>query len=152
MQDEIGEDPIDVMLIDWQGVTRGSPVHDLGGIFYSVSSKETLDNYKFYLKMYHAELSKRIKELGSDPEVLYPFSVFETDWKKYALYSFGGSLLMVKMMLCKKENAPVLKEETARSEAAETMERLFKNVNDGEEQFLRRMKYISRHLVEIGAL
>lgn len=141
------------MLIDWQGVTLGSPVHDLGAFFMSVSSKSTIENYTYYLKIYHNELCKRIRELGSDPVILYPFSVFEDEWRRHAIYAFGLSLFMLKMMLCKKENAPVFDTYADDSGISpEKAQQMFLNVNDDEEQYLLRAKYIARHLIQIGSI
>lgn len=137
------------MLVDWQGVTRASPVHDIQPFFYTLASKDTLDNYKYYLKVYHNELSKRIKELGSDPNTLYPFSSFEEEWKTFALYSLGLALFTIKVILCKKENTPNLEDKLTDGEA---IREAFNAVSGDEEEYLTRGKYIIRHLIKIGAM
>lgn len=142
------------MLIDWQGITRGSPVHDIGGVVLAVSSEETLNDFNHYLSLYYEELSKRIRELGSDPDQLYPFEVFINDWKEYGLYIFGTAVIGVNVMLVEKENAPVLEgmNDYDVKELATATEQVFTKLNNNEEQVLVRLKYIARHLIKIGAL
>lgn len=153
-QDENMEHPIDIMLFDWQGVTRGSPVHDIGGLFLSVTSKETLNDLKHYLSLYHEKLSKCIRELGSDPDLLYPYEIFEKEWIRFGLYSFGIAIESVKTMLVEKDNAPVLKEPVDQNltQLSSVVEQAWGKVPDHEEQYLNRLKSIARHLIQIGAL
>lgn len=137
------------MLVDWQGVANASPLHDIGGLFLQVASKETLDNFNYYLRFYHENLSKCIKELGSDPEILYPYDVLEKEWVKYGLYFFGIAIMSVKVMLCEKENVPVMKNEEI-TESSSLAKDLFGNINSNEELVMERLRYIVRHLIKIG--
>ncbi|KAK9732405.1 Ecdysteroid kinase-like family [Popillia japonica] len=70
-EDELEEIPLDVMLIDWQLIRKASPVHDIMNLFFSVISKESLDNCDKYKTIYYEELSRQIRQTGSDPDKRY---------------------------------------------------------------------------------
>lgn len=148
MQNNNREHPIDVMLIDWQTITRASPVHDLAPLFYTCATEEAIDNYKYYLEVYYKELSNSIKELGSNPEVLYPRSIFEKQWIDYGIYALGYSLMILKAMLCKKENVPTYVKDTNEN----GLLTMFSNLTDNMEEYLKRTKYIVSHMISIGIL
>lgn len=137
-------------MIDWQGVTRASPLHDIGALILSVSSKETLENMEYYLRLYHDELSRNIKALGSDPNILYPYEILEKEWTKYSLYFFGIAIIALRVMLCEKRHVPVMTEE-AIMESTPVAEQMFGKINTNEELVMERLKYIARYLIKIGA-
>lgn len=90
-------------LVDFQIVRLGTPVHDLSYFFYTGGSKALFDKLDDYLKIYHDSLSKNLRELGSDPEKLYPFKQLKNDWKNYARFGVILSLLLVKVKLLQKK-------------------------------------------------
>lgn len=123
-------------------------MHDIQGLFYCGATKETVDNYKHYLQIYHTELSARIRELGSDPDVLYPYSIFEKEWIDCGLYGFALCIGAIKMMLRNRENVPDLEAFVNEGSVAD----FFNNVVSNDEEWLLRVKYIARHLIEIGSV
>lgn len=147
-QDKNEEYPKDLALIDWQCVTRASPVHDFASLFYSVASEETVCNYKHYLRLYHDELKRRIKELGSDADVLYPYSVFEKEWRDYWPYSFGLAVTCMKVILCQKDEVPNMEDAINSNDVAN----VFNDIKGNEIEWMRRVKYLARHFIDIGAL
>ncbi|GJQ72692.1 hypothetical protein Trydic_g1349 [Trypoxylus dichotomus] len=145
-KDENTEDPLDIMLVDWQCITRASPVHDIGALFYAVSSEETIDNYKHYLKVYHDELSTRIRELGSDPDKLYPFSIFKKEWRTYGLYSSGVAIVLLRGMLVEKGDL------TDNVESSDALDSFFSGSVASEKKWLARAKCIARHAIDCNLL
>ncbi|KRT83015.1 phosphotransferase [Oryctes borbonicus] len=141
-KDENTEDPLDIMLVDWQCITRASPVHDIGALFYAVASKEVINNYRYYLKVYYDELSRRIRELGSNPEILYPFSILEKEWKIYGTYSIGLAIVLLRGMLAEKEDL------TDNVESSDALDSFFSGSVASEKKWLVRAKHIARHAIE----
>lgn len=94
----------DMKLIDFQIVRPGTPVYDLSYFFYTGGNKELFDNLDEYLKVYHESLSTNIRELGSDPEKLYPFKQLKEDWKNYGMFGTIFSLMLTKVKLLKSED------------------------------------------------
>ncbi|KRT78403.1 hypothetical protein AMK59_7343 [Oryctes borbonicus] len=145
-EDELEENPIDIMLVDWQLIRKASPVHDLMNLFFSVISKESLENTERYLKIYHEELSRQIRQMGSDPQKLYPYEVFEADWRKLSLYGYGVAVLLIKMMLSEVEESPNF-EGMKNGTEFENVEEFMPNIKK-ENEYMRRMKYITRYLIK----
>ncbi|GJQ82622.1 hypothetical protein Trydic_g19643 [Trypoxylus dichotomus] len=144
--DESEENPIDIMLVDWQLIRQASPVHDLMNLFFSVISKEALENSERYRKIYHMELSRQIRQMGSDPDILYPYAVFEADWKRLSLYGYGVAVLLVKMMLSEIDESPNF-EGMKNGTEFEKVEEFIPNIKK-ENEYMRRMKYITRYLIK----
>lgn len=86
-------------LIDFQLIREGSPVFDLSYFFYTGGTKELFNKLNDFLKIYHDSLSKNLRELGSDPEKLYPFEQLQEDWKNYGLFGVVLSLFILKVKL-----------------------------------------------------
>ncbi|KAK9681377.1 Ecdysteroid kinase-like family [Popillia japonica] len=141
----------DIMLVDWQCITRASPLHDIGPLFYSTAPKDALDNDRDYMEVYYDELSKRIKELGSDPETVYPHSEFEKDRNSYGFFCFGFALTGIKGMLTKRENAPDLTERL-KADDQSALETMFTDVADNVDEWMFRTKYLARHFISLGIL
>lgn len=78
----------EVMMIDFQLTRCSSAILDVSFLVYSCTSKELRDNhFQDLLKAYHDEISKGIKNLGSNPEKLYPWKVFMKEVNK-SCYNF----------------------------------------------------------------
>lgn len=86
-------------LIDFQIINESSPVYDLSYFFYVGATKEQFDKFDHYLKIYHDSLSKNLRELGSNPEKLYPLEQLRKDWAKHSAYGLIFSLLVTKVKL-----------------------------------------------------
>ncbi|KAF2901789.1 hypothetical protein ILUMI_04405 [Ignelater luminosus] len=91
--------PTKMCLIDFQIARLGSPILDLSYFLYSCGSKEVLNNYEYYMDEYHNSLSTHLRQLGSNPEKLYPYSVFREQWKKFSRFGLIVSVLLVHIML-----------------------------------------------------
>ena len=68
------------LLLDFQLARVASPVLDLSFLVYACSDKKLLDeHFDEMLKTYHSTLANGIKSLGSDPEHVYPWFLFEEE-------------------------------------------------------------------------
>lgn len=106
-----------------------------------------MDNYSHYLKLYHDELSRRIRELGSNPDILYPYSIFEREWRHYAPYSFGRAVACIKVILRQKDEVPNLQNAVNNNGVGNFLT----DIQGNEKEWIRRTKYIARHFIDMGA-
>lgn len=89
-----------------------SLITDLAYFFCSSASREILDDYKKYLKIYHDSLSKDLREMSCDPQEIFPFENLEHLWKKCVKFGlFMGSFLL-KVLLIDSENVANVQEIT----------------------------------------
>ncbi|KAI4467393.1 hypothetical protein MML48_2g00009469 [Holotrichia oblita] len=140
------EYPDDVMLLDWQMIRSASPALDLVYFFYTTApaSEEILKRVDIFLKIYHEELSNQIKQLGSDPDKLYPLSLLKKEWQEYAKFGFCRAFLILKAMLGGKEELPSFDD----SDMTEVLKRgsLFNNV-DSNHEYIRRLRNLAEHFL-----
>lgn len=105
-QDEERTIPSKLKIIDWQLVSvRNSPIYDISILLYICASVEDLDNLRELLHHYYNSLYNFIKELGSDPEKLFPYDVFLNHWRRYNLFGFMLVPIMMKFLYC--ENSDI---------------------------------------------
>nr|XP_022903199.1 uncharacterized protein LOC111415673 [Onthophagus taurus] len=127
--------PTEIRFIDYQIIRYGSPVTDFSHFFYTSSSKSELDNIEYYRNIYYDELTATIKQLGSDPNELYPKSVFDAHWKKYCVNGLNVALFLIRMMTTEAEEIP---EYNDLSEAMNVVEKMsFEPKNDGYKERVR---------------
>ncbi|XP_060517214.1 uncharacterized protein LOC132696418 [Cylas formicarius] len=85
------ENPQKVALLDFQLSRLSSPVFDLSYYLYTACSEEQLGNFEDLLHIYHSSLSESLKQLGTDPEKMFPYSTLRRHWSEYSV--FGLMLL-----------------------------------------------------------
>lgn len=134
------------MLLDWQIIRLASPVLDLSYFFYTTApaSKKTLRRVDDFLELYHEELSRQIKQMGSDPNKLYPLPVLKKEWQEYARFGYSMAFLILKAMLGKKEEMPSFDGADMTEALQDTA--LFGNVGSDDE-YVRRMRNLSEHFL-----
>lgn len=140
------------MQVDWQLLRHGSPAIDLSYFFYPISSETTIEKYKYYLEEYYNELSKQMRRLGSDPEVLYPFTVLTDEWRRFAKFGLGMSFFIIKSLLMNKDEIPSLEEfsdfyDKVVNKGPEDLEFVLPQMKN-EDLYLSRMKLIYKHFVK----
>lgn len=138
-------EPVAMRLLDFQFSRLGSPVSDLSYFLYSCTSKEVLDNMNAYKYLYYDTLCKHIELLGSNPNNLYPISVFEEHWKMYSKFGFIWSSLLVFLLLSEKHEIIDFTDivETGK-EIGTAFDYEIANTNE----FNGRMESIIKHFVE----
>lgn len=133
------------MLIDWQLLRQASPVFDISYFFYTIASEDALNNLDDYLRIYHEELSKRMRDLGSDPDILYPFKILRKEWKQHGIYGFAMAFMLVRMMLSAPDE--VVSMEGMDFDDAEDCQRMYPKIRN-EDEFVRRMKILAEHVIK----
>lgn len=82
--------PTEMKMIDFQLARCSSPALDLSFFIYSCTTQELREkHYDDLLKVYHKSLSDLVRDLGSDPTVLFPFSDFEKEMQESARFGVG---------------------------------------------------------------
>lgn len=132
------------MLIDWQMIRPSIPVHDLSFFFYNVASEAILNKLNSFLKVYHDELSRSMKNLGSDSEVLFPYSILERQWKEQG--KFGYVMAFVSSMLILKEkDEKIFSFEEVDLENPESWKAYLKIKKHDE--YIQRLKILTEHMI-----
>ncbi|GJQ82632.1 hypothetical protein Trydic_g19651 [Trypoxylus dichotomus] len=142
-EDDNKSNPIDIMLVDWQVIRPLSPVFDISYFFYTIATETSLAKLDSYLEMYYVELTDQLKQLGSDPETVYPKEIFHKEWKQHCKYRFALAFILVKFMLAGKDEVP--KTDEFDFDSAQKIE--FFSKFDNEAEFVRRIKILSRFMV-----
>jgi len=105
-KDDDKERPSRVCIIDWQLSKLGCPATDLTYCLLANGSKEVLDDYQRYLKIYHEALSLSLKEFGFDPEEVYPYQILEKQFKKYSPLMLFLCVIVMRVLICEQDEAP----------------------------------------------
>ncbi|KAL3288020.1 hypothetical protein HHI36_002472 [Cryptolaemus montrouzieri] len=139
--------PSKTYLLDWQLSSKGSPLRDITYFFYVCSSKECFSDYKTYLKIYHDSLSNMLQNFGLNVEDIMTFEYLQTEWKKFAQFGMYTALLLIKIMLVEKEEAPDLKEMLEEEENKNIIDFFNFNISN-EEEYKNRLRVIIDFMVE----
>jgi hypothetical protein len=129
----------------------GNPVCDLSYFFYSGGSKEHFDKLENYLNIYHESFSKAAKNLGSDPEKIFPREALTRDWKIHSRFGLLLSLLLTKMKLVSKEDSESMIN-TANERTELDSGKLFMDLNYNEILYKKRVRDILVHFHETDNL
>ncbi|KRT78402.1 phosphotransferase, partial [Oryctes borbonicus] len=146
-EEETKANPIDVMLIDWQVLRSASPAYDLSYFFYTIASQESLTNLNSHLEIYYEELSEQIRQLGSNPEILYPEDVFRNEWRRCSKYGFALAFVLLKFMLANKDEVPKLENIGLENLKVGENIGLFPKY-ENEEEYLGRVKMLAGFMVD----
>lgn len=146
-QENNKDKPIEIVLVDWQVIRVMSPVFDLAYFLYSSASEEVLNNIDDYLKLYHEELSDQIRKMGSKPEVLYPYSVFEQHWRDNAEFGLYIAFTFIKIMLSEEDEH--LDFEIMDLGSTNDGNNLFRKIKKTDEYY-RRVKIVLEHVIQRG--
>ncbi|XP_018563024.1 uncharacterized protein LOC108904829 [Anoplophora glabripennis] len=98
--------PSKVAILDWQISKLHSPVLDLSYFIYSTCSEEQLRHFDELLDTYYSSFSVFLKDLGCDPEKLFPFCTLRRHWKKYSLHGVLLTTSFLHVTICDKEEVP----------------------------------------------
>ncbi|XP_074036738.1 uncharacterized protein isoform X2 [Leptinotarsa decemlineata] len=91
--------PTKLAIIDWQLASMHSPILDLSLFIYTVSSQEELSHFEELITYYYSALTDFLRELGSDAEKLFPFSVLKEHWYKYAIFPMIWIMTFLRIIL-----------------------------------------------------
>ncbi|KAG5677969.1 hypothetical protein PVAND_007681 [Polypedilum vanderplanki] len=99
--------PIECRLLDHTIMRYASPITDLMYLIFSGTTKVLRDkHYQEFLDVYFENLSEFIKRLNSDPEKLFPRSIFEHHLKKFGKFGLVMAIILVPMFTSSAEDIP----------------------------------------------
>lgn len=82
--------PAKAKMIDFQLARYASPALDISFFIYSCTSEELrVQYYDELLKTYHDGLCEIVRDFGSNPDFLFPFSALEKELKSFGKFGVG---------------------------------------------------------------
>lgn len=76
--------PVAAKMIDFQLARFASPVVDISFFIYSCTTEELrVQYYDDLIQTYHTSLCELVKDMGSNPEYLFPFSALEVSFRPF---------------------------------------------------------------------
>jgi hypothetical protein len=109
-QDATKRKPVKIAMLDWQLSKFCSPVTDLSYFIYSCISSDDLRRFDDVLERYYKSFSDFVRKLGSNPDEIYPFSQFLSDWKVFARFGVMMALMVMKIAVCDQDEVADLAE------------------------------------------
>lgn len=108
--------PSDAKMIDFQLTRCASPVLDVSFFIYACTMEDLRkDHFEPLLKYYHDHLTKQIREMGTDPDKVYPWDVFMAEVKKYFYFGLGFSFESTPFIVLDPEDAFLMEQGTEAS-------------------------------------
>lgn len=102
-----------------------------------------------FLKHYHEELTRFLKQFNCDASLLFSYEVLEEHWKKFAYFGLGMAFLVVNVMMMDDSELPDVNDNKANGDDfIGSFEK--KSRNDG--GYLEKMLGILKHFQEKGLL
>lgn len=131
--------------LDFQLARVHSAAFDLAYFIHLSAPKRVLDEVDKYLRIYYNSLSDFLKELGSDPDSVFPFDVFMMQWKKYRKFGLAMGLVGFRFMLTEQDEVPELTTKEILEQS------LVRDIANQKEQD-RRVIDMVRYFVETGGV
>lgn len=79
---------------------QNSPIYDLGYLFYVCATTEDLKHRRELLTCYNNKLARFMKQLGSNPETIFPYELFQLHWRRYRFLGFTIFPMLMKFLCC----------------------------------------------------
>ncbi|XP_060533759.1 uncharacterized protein LOC132706432 [Cylas formicarius] len=132
------ENPLKIAMLDFQIAVLHSPVRDLTHFLYSCASEHELSHMKEFIDLYYESMSDLLRQLGCDPDEVFPRSWLADHWRKYSRYSFVMGNLVINLCFGKAEVFDDLSE----------MDLSCLLVEENEAACAARIRALARHFVE----
>lgn len=101
------EVPVSAKMIDFQLARFSSPAIDLSFFFYSCTSQELREEYfDELIKTYYESLCSLVRDFGSNPDVLFPFSALQEELRTSFRFGVGMAIEAVTFSLLDDDEAP----------------------------------------------
>ncbi|KAG5885077.1 hypothetical protein JTB14_036646 [Gonioctena quinquepunctata] len=126
--------PTQLAIIDWQLSSMHSPVLDLSLFTYTCSSEEELVHFEELITFYYSCFSNFLRELGGNPEKVFPFSKLKEHWYRYSVFPVIWMMTFLRIILSEEEE-----------ESAMIKEDMFDFPIRNEEEFGKRLIAVIKH-------
>ncbi|KAL3277108.1 hypothetical protein HHI36_012466 [Cryptolaemus montrouzieri] len=131
--------PSKMAFLDFQLSIVDTPVYDLAYNIYATCDKSCLDHFDLLLETYYKSLSSSIRNLGSNPDELFTYEQLKQHWQKYSHIGIIISIVIIKLELLDKADAPDMAKLTEDGE----------NVDDYLNVKVRNQEEYNRRILEI---
>lgn len=99
--------PVDIRLLDWQICRYASPALDLMYFIFTASTSAFRDqHYSDLLNLYHGTLSDFLRQLGSDPEALFPRKALDDQLARFGRFGLLMATMLLPIITTKGEDVP----------------------------------------------
>lgn len=123
--------PQALCLIDWQLTQFCSPAIDLAYfLFSSTESELRAQHFWDMIQVYYDSLARTVRELGSDPELLFKFEDLRAQLQRFAQYGLVTSPMLVQIMTISPDNIPDLDEAARNIESNNAASNEFMSMKD----------------------
>lgn len=137
--------------MDWQISHYCSPVLDVLYNIFSSTDKEFRDlNYELLLDTYYTTLCEMIRKLGSDPNKLYPYDIFQMQLRKFGEYALLMAPLIISIRVAKETDVSNLDEFATLIEQGKDAEMIHKFQGETQKEYSRLANGIITDLVNYG--
>jgi Ecdysteroid kinase-like family len=98
--------PVQAKMIDFQLARFASPVIDIAFFIYSCTDEACREQfYDDLIKTYHTSLCELVKDFGSNPEFLFPFSALQSELKTFFKFGVGMGIESVPFSMLSESDA-----------------------------------------------
>ncbi|XP_017782695.1 PREDICTED: uncharacterized protein LOC108567022 [Nicrophorus vespilloides] len=135
-----------IRFIDFQQARIGSVVQDLSYFFYTCCEKDDYELVWYYLKLYHDYLLEEMNLLGADTEI-FTFESLMCEWKKFACYGFGMSVVVLHGLCSLPEEFPSF------AKVLDKGENIFRSLNFTsklEDTYFEKLCALIHHFIELN--
>lgn len=102
-----GDQPDNIVLIDWQISRYCSPVVDLTYFIFACTDRQLRQkHFDELLRIYHSSLKELLDHLGGDTVSQFPFTALLRHMKRFAKFGIIMSSFIIPMIQAKKEDIP----------------------------------------------
>nr|XP_040219383.2 uncharacterized protein LOC120947773 isoform X2 [Anopheles coluzzii] len=138
-------------MIDFQLARYCSPALDIAFFVYSCTSQALRDaHYEDLLGAYHGGLAEMLRDLGSDPDTVFPRAELEKEMRQYARFGCGMGIESIPFSLLDESEVPDLDKITG--EQAVPIEQLWILRPIASQAGRRRLTDMFRHATDMGYL
>lgn len=97
---------VDAKIVDFQLTRCATPVLDISFVIYACTTQDLrIKHYDDLMGYYYKVLSTQIRDLGSDPNVVYSRELFMEEVKKYSYFGLGFSFESTPFIILAPEDA-----------------------------------------------
>lgn len=143
--------PSEAKMIDYQLARYSSPALDISFFVYSCTTQALREaHYDDLLNAYHQSLSEMIRDLGSDPEELFPYTELQKELHEFARFGCGMGIESVPFSLL--DESEVADLDQIKGDQAVPLDNVWILKNIKTQEGRRRLADIFKHAVSQGYL
>ncbi|XP_058821969.1 uncharacterized protein LOC131683732 [Topomyia yanbarensis] len=143
--------PTSTKMLDYQLARYSSPALDISFFVYSCTSQALREaHYEDLLNAYHQSLSDMLRDLGSNPEELFPYSDLQKELHEFARFGVGMGIESIPFSLLEEHEVADL--DQIQGDTAVPIENVWSLKNIKTEEGRRRLADMFKHAESCGYL